>query len=174
MPHMSGRELASNIRQFNQDIVIVGLTADIFAHQDKETYLASGMNELLVKPIDLDQLRNCLMLCFPTYTTWDIEHLYQYTNGCQSSCKQIIQAILDLQESALEYLNQPPYDLNELRTLVHKIRGGASLIKAKSISLQCSFIENNPNDGQISEAAITMLVNELRTNNQDLRHFLRT
>ena len=132
------------------------------------------MNELLVKPIDLDQLRNCLRLCFPTYTTWDIEHLYQYTNGCQSSCKQIIQAILDLQESALEYLNQPPYALNELKTLVHKLRGGANLIKAKSICLQCSSIEDIPTVVQISEVAITKLINELGSNNQDLRHFLRT
>ena len=50
MPIMSGFEATEKIREFNPDIAIFCLSANIFG-EDKERAFQSGMNEFLEKPL---------------------------------------------------------------------------------------------------------------------------
>ena len=55
MPHMDGNTLSKRIRQINEDIPIIMLTAlDTFS--DKEKGFNSGADDYMVKPIDMQEM----------------------------------------------------------------------------------------------------------------------
>ena len=62
MPVMDGIEATRRIRQMDgpmRDVPILALTANVMA-QEQERYLAAGMTECLMKPIDWDQLHKAI------------------------------------------------------------------------------------------------------------------
>jgi two-component system sensor histidine kinase EvgS len=67
MPGMQGSELAKQIRSLgNRDLIIIGVTADIYALDSRHQFLSSGMNGVLIKPLSLGALENELMRYFET------------------------------------------------------------------------------------------------------------
>jgi CheY-like chemotaxis protein len=60
MPIMDGYEATRLIRELDQQVPIIALTANAF-QEDVEKTRAVGMNEHLIKPLDLAQLRAVLM-----------------------------------------------------------------------------------------------------------------
>lgn len=59
MPVMDGYQASAAIREFNQSVPIIALTA-VSAFEDREMALQAGMNEHLAKPIDKVELERCL------------------------------------------------------------------------------------------------------------------
>ncbi|MFO7843465.1 MAG: response regulator [Bacteroidales bacterium] len=59
LPGISGEEATKQIRKFNKDIPIIAQTAHAMV-KDKETYLASGCNDYLSKPILMTDLFDVL------------------------------------------------------------------------------------------------------------------
>ncbi|MBE0469838.1 MAG: response regulator [Methyloprofundus sp.] len=59
MPVMDGYQASVAIREFNQRLPIIALTA-VSADEDREKALQAGMNEHLTKPIDKADLERCL------------------------------------------------------------------------------------------------------------------
>ncbi len=55
MPTMDGYEAARNIREFDQKIPIIAMTANVFK-EDIEKCLEAGMNGHLGKPLDMDEV----------------------------------------------------------------------------------------------------------------------
>ena len=64
MPVMTGLDATVIIRKENQNIPIIMQTAYAFS-TDKENAMKCGATEVLVKPITLSILRNCLTNYFP-------------------------------------------------------------------------------------------------------------
>lgn len=64
MPIMTGWDATVIIRKEDQKIPIIMLTAYAFS-SDKENAMKCGATEVLVKPITLSILRNCLTSYFP-------------------------------------------------------------------------------------------------------------
>lgn len=64
MPVMTGLDATVIIRKENQNIPIIMQTAYAFS-TDKENAMNCGATEVLVKPITLSILRNCLTNYFP-------------------------------------------------------------------------------------------------------------
>ncbi|NDV65636.1 response regulator [Bacteroides sp. 224] len=64
MPVMTGLEATQIIREMSSDIPIIMQTAYAFS-SDKENAMNAGATEVLVKPITLTILRNCLSKYFP-------------------------------------------------------------------------------------------------------------
>ena len=64
MPVMTGLDATVIIRKENQNIPIIMQTAYAFS-TDKENAMQCGATEVLVKPITLSILRNCLTNYFP-------------------------------------------------------------------------------------------------------------
>ncbi len=63
MPEMNGMEATRLIRKLdngNKDIPIVALTANTIA-EDFSNYLASGMSDILIKPVDEEKLTNIIL-----------------------------------------------------------------------------------------------------------------
>lgn len=67
MPVMNGLEATRIIRSMSPDIPVIMQTAYAF-NSDKENAMESGATEVLVKPITLFALRNCLSRYFPEIT----------------------------------------------------------------------------------------------------------
>lgn len=59
MPILDGISATKQIREFNQNIPIVALTANAL-EGDKEKFLSSGMNDYISKPINFDELERVL------------------------------------------------------------------------------------------------------------------
>ena len=64
MPIMNGLEATKIIRGMSPNIPIIMQTAYAF-NTDKENAMNAGATEVLVKPITLSMLRNCLSKYFP-------------------------------------------------------------------------------------------------------------
>jgi len=67
MPLMDGLEATRIIRQSSPDIPIIVQTAYAF-YEDQQQAMAAGATEVLVKPITLMALRNCLKKYVPGLT----------------------------------------------------------------------------------------------------------
>lgn len=67
MPLMDGLEATHIIRQSSPDIPIIVQTAYAF-YEDQQQAMAAGATEVLVKPITLMALRNCLKKYVPGLT----------------------------------------------------------------------------------------------------------
>lgn len=62
---MQGSELAKRIRDLgHRDLIIIGVTADIYALDSRHQFFAAGMNSVLIKPLSLMTLENELTRYF--------------------------------------------------------------------------------------------------------------
>lgn len=60
MPNMNGYEATQNIREFNKEIPIIGLSANVMK-TDVDKALEIGMNDYLAKPIELKEVYRVLL-----------------------------------------------------------------------------------------------------------------
>lgn len=63
MPEMSGDEATRQIRQFNQDVIIIAQTADGFAG-DRNKAIEAGCNDYIAKPVVEDELLAMIRMQF--------------------------------------------------------------------------------------------------------------
>ena len=147
MPGMHGPDLARTIRSMGyHDIVIIGITADIYAQTSQDKLIQSGMNGVLIKPIRLECLESELL-----------KHLHQ--RHTRASTKPsitsidmnflILEEVYKVQVETLETLREK-IDRHSLMSLIHKIKGGALLSKDQLLYDQCLHFEK-------SDAELTVL-----------------
>ena len=55
MPEMDGREMTVKLREWGDNTPIIGVTAASIGHE-REQLLTAGMNKVLIKPMDIEQL----------------------------------------------------------------------------------------------------------------------
>ena len=160
MPGMQGSELAKHIRsQGNRDLIIIGVTADIYALDSRHQFLSSGMNGVLIKPLSLGALENELMRYFESgKTSIYADGVYSFdafSNLIKDNPHQIIVILEEIEKVHLETLmqlqmdsNQAPIDEAQFQSLVHKVKGGAQLLQAAEFIYVCESLEV---DGLLSE-----------------------
>ena len=177
MPKMSGCELSVIFKKIHPDAYIIGLTADIFAKENNAIYLDSGMNRLLVKPINLQELQNCINGLFmnndlpKSDVSWDLDTLRSFSgDDIQTQCS-ILKSVLSVQQEAIIELSSNCFDENHarLKSLVHKIRGGAQLSKSINVIQACITIESTQST---SDKLISSLIKALEQNNKELSAFI--
>jgi two-component system sensor histidine kinase EvgS len=160
MPGMQGSELAKQIRsQGNRELIIIGVTADIYALDSRHQFLSSGMNGVLIKPLSLGALENELMRYFESskesiYTD-EAYSFDTFSNLIKNDPRQIIVILEEIEKVHLETLmqlrmdgNQAPIDETQFQSLVHKVKGGAQLLQATGFIHACESLEV---DGLLSE-----------------------
>ncbi|NCN04079.1 MAG: response regulator [Spirochaetales bacterium] len=64
MPEMDGLEATQAIREKNPQVPIVALTAHS-SDEDRKSCMRAGMNEMLIKPVQLPQLRETIYRYLP-------------------------------------------------------------------------------------------------------------
>jgi two-component system sensor histidine kinase EvgS len=160
MPGMQGLELTQELRTLGyRDLVIIGVTADIYAVDACHQFLAAGMNGVLIKPLSLQTLENELMRHFvandldpePVSELVTTEYSFDiFSNLIKADPKHIQFILTEIEavhhEALIELENsdhQRFMDENQFKALVHKVKGGAQLIHAQSLVKACQELEKD-------------------------------
>jgi two-component system, NarL family, sensor histidine kinase EvgS len=155
IPGMQGSQLAKRIREIGfSDLVIIGVTADIYALDSRHHFLSAGMNGVLIKPLSLLGLENELARYFPISTVIPSDQSNEeetfsfdaFANLIANDPKQIL-VILDeikkVHDEVLLKLNDPSISEDELASLIHKVKGGAHLLQANRFVEKCEGLEKD-------------------------------
>ena len=153
MPGMQGSELAKQVRSMgNRDLIIIGVTADIYALDSRHQFLSSGMNGILIKPLSLGALENELMRYFSSSKiSASLKEEYSFdafSNLIKDDHHQIQVIFEEIEKVHLEVLAHLCSDANEalinekqFRSMVHKVKGGAQLLQATGFISKCHELE---------------------------------
>jgi two-component system, NarL family, sensor histidine kinase EvgS len=154
IPGMLGSELAKRIRNLgNQDLIIIGITADIYALDSRHQFLEAGMNGVLIKPLSLMTLENELTRYFQTKesnktaapTKLQEEYSFDAFENLLKENPEYILVILEeikkVHDEALLTLRNEAIDTATFRSMVHKVKGGAQLLNAKRFVQACEALE---------------------------------
>nr|WP_256675810.1 transporter substrate-binding domain-containing protein [Pseudomonas sp. R5(2019)] len=156
MPAMSGYELSRAIRaqehtEGRKACLILGFTANAVP-QELERCQAAGMDGCLFKPIGLNELNRHLNAWVPmaqgspdapSGEVLDLDQVRQLSLGDPQLVERLLKEIArsnQEEQHALLALTQA-LDLPALAELAHRIKGGAQMLKAKTIVAQCDALE---------------------------------
>ena len=175
IPGMQGSELAKHVRSLGHcEIVIIGITADIYALDARHQFLAAGMNGVLIKPLSLMTLENELARYFSIQEASEskegLEVSQEYSFELFSNLLQknpghivlILEEIKRVHDDTLAILKAESVNEEILRSLIHKIKGGAQLLSAQRFIACCDALETI---GPISDR-VSALIQLLEDQNQ--------
>jgi two-component system sensor histidine kinase EvgS len=182
IPGMQGSELAKRIRDLgHRDLIIIGVTADIYALDSRHQFFTAGMNSVLIKPLSLMTLENELTRYFSTEEVTEKisqacadEYSFDAFAGLLRDNPNHILVILDeiekVHDEALEILESNQCDEATFNSLVHKVKGGAQLLNAQPFTQACVELEQKGN----LRTRICVFIQLLAQQNQVIaRHKLR-
>ncbi len=151
---MQGSELAEYVRDTgNLDLIIIGITADIYVLDSRHQFFEAGMNGALIKPLRLMTLENELSRYFHAAESIDEatsshryeEYLFEVFENLLISSPEYILVILEeikkVHADVLFNLGHETPDELSLRSMVHKVKGGAQLLSAPKFILACEALE---------------------------------
>ena len=181
IPGMQGSELAKKVRSLGfTDLIIIGVTADIYALDSRHRFLATGMNGVLIKPLSLMGLENELARYFKIIEVGVPEDLQnnldEYTFDAFSNLLRdkpnhivvILEEIKKVHDEVLEILHLEPVNEILLKSLIHKVKGGAQLLGAQRFIQSCDHLEN---EGLLSEK-IDSFQRVIKEQNQNILRYL--
>ncbi|MCL9781331.1 response regulator [Vibrio sp. S4M6] len=181
MPVMDGYEATAYIRKELGDtsIPIIAMTANVM-EQDKEKIIAVGMNDMVAKPIDVDNM-------FKTLSRWitpkkptsvgqqdtssnytpslnilgiDTVQGLARANGNQKLYIKLIQRFVSSYQNTSEVTEQLSNEnIEDRKRYVHTLKGVAGNLGANELHTLCQAVENNLN----SQAIQDKLTNALET-----------
>jgi two-component system sensor histidine kinase EvgS len=181
---MQGSELAKHLRSCgHRDLIIIGVTADIYALDSRHQFLAAGMNGVLIKPLSLMTLENELSRYFKAVTvahsvSKEAYSFEAFANLLRNDPKQILILLEEIErvhDEVLSKLEASAPSEAEFKSMVHLIKGGAQLLQAQTFIEQCQVLEG---DGPLTPRihAFKQLLQEqngiLHTYQSRYRHFL--
>jgi len=144
MPKMSGVEAIKEIKKL-LSTPIVALTANAFK-EDREKYLKVGFNDVISKPINLDELEKTLEKYLNSHKYKD------YISTCAKSLKlskEIVRNLIDVYfDSVKEDLKLlknaiENKDFDGIRKLAHKINGASLNLKIDEVAKIARDMEKN-------------------------------
>ena len=179
IPGMQGSELAKKIRSIGyQDLIIIGITADIYAVDSRHQFLSAGMNGVLIKPLSLLSLENELTRYFQLQEMDEskkgfvAEYSFEaFSSLLKNNPKQvalILEEIKKVHQDTIEILKLETVDEAVFSSLIHKVKGGAQLLQAQSFIESCESIEKNSGDISVR---INTFIDILEKENQIIESF---
>jgi two-component system, NarL family, sensor histidine kinase EvgS len=158
IPGMQGSELAKHLRKLGkQDLVIIGITADIYALDSRHQFLAAGMDGVLIKPLSLMTLENELLQHFQSEelaemrspNTLPEEYSFDAFENILKNSPDYILVILDeikkVHDEVLLILKNGQVDEAIFKSMIHKVKGGAQLLSATRFVKSCEALEQDGN-----------------------------
>lgn len=186
MPRLDGLELtrrvrAGDARNTPRDIPIIAMTAHAFA-EDKERFMAAGMNDYITKPIDLDKLDLVLGMWSDSLNTEGapapapkvprspgLERVEKrltelFKRLPAAKVWELLDLAMEQMEPAMERLDRfiETRDAGELAEEVHRLRGTWTVVLGSERMLQIAqSLEMMARERELEGAAC--LVDELRS-----------
>ncbi|MDF9620630.1 transporter substrate-binding domain-containing protein [Pseudomonas entomophila] len=188
MPVMDGHELTRRVRGLELEgklpaCHIIGVTANAQA-EERQRCLESGMDECLFKPIGLQALKAGLAHISaitprqphvqPRASGFDLEQLRHLTQDDMQLTRSLLQQLAqsndeDLQ--ALLALGATPEPAT-LTPLIHRIKGGARMLKVRTVVQDCEALEQAIARQQPLDPALERLRDSLQSLERELRQGL--
>jgi two-component system sensor histidine kinase EvgS len=163
MPGMHGADLSQSIRADGfSELIIIGVTADIYALEIRHRLLASGMNAVLIKPLNLATLENELARYF-TMVEVDFdadEDIIAFPQLGKGSSDQnqigrlILHEIMEVHHQAIAELSTGTLSQSDLGSLIHRIKGGALLMNGLRFANRLDSLAANRTDSTPKRAAL--------------------
>lgn len=163
MPGMHGADLSQLVRADGlTDLIIIGVTADIYALDIRHQLLSSGMNAVLIKPLNLATLENELSRYFSIVEIEpgdeeDAIVFPQLGNGSQDQSqigRLILHEIMEVHHHAIAELSNKTLTESEFGSLIHKIKGGALLMNGLHFTSRLDGLAANRTDTLQKRATI--------------------
>ncbi|MDM9600395.1 transporter substrate-binding domain-containing protein [Pseudomonas shirazica] len=160
MPVMDGHELTRRIRSLEGErglaaCRILGVTANAQAEK-RARCLASGMDECLFKPIGLRTLKTHLPHAHPRQqptarrtSGFNLGELRHLTQDDEQLTRNLLQQLSQSVSEDLATLRALPAEApgETLRALAHRIKGGAKMLKVRTLVKDCEAIEQAHDQG---------------------------
>lgn len=148
MPHLDGVELTQQIRTFDSEMLIWGLTANA-SQPERERCLVAGLDLLLFKPINLQKLATLLQTVKPRVTRdvlenmIDMEALYALTMGDPALMSQILSHARHESEHDLLGIQHAvaSHDLSAAKHSLHRLTGTVKILGATAIVERCDTLK---------------------------------
>lgn len=164
MPVMDGHELTRRIRSLEGErglppCRILGVTANAQA-EERARCLASGMDECLFKPIGLRTLKTHLPQAQQPQpqqpppaqpgSGLNLGELRHLTQGDEQLTRHLLEQLLQSVSDDLAALRALAADApaEALRALAHRIKGGAKMLKVRTLVKACEAIEQAHDQGR--------------------------
>ncbi|MGY2281761.1 ATP-binding protein [Pseudomonas gingeri] len=182
MPGMTGYELAEALRRLEIEeqrpaCLIVGCTANAMS-DERQRCLQSGMNDLLVKPVVLDDLARLLAEIAPREKSFDIQTLRDMTLADNEVLQRML---LELWKNLREERGEleetvSGADWEGVAMSVHRLKGIASLVDAIALARACvdmdaclrlKATERLQPEWQVLKAAIDQVMADIEPSLQD-------
>ena len=163
MPGMHGSDLSQSIRADGfSELIIIGVTADIYALEIRHRLLASGMNAVLIKPLNLTTLENELARHFTIVevdcdTEEDTIAFPQLGKGSADQNqigRLILHEIMEVHHQAIAELSTGAISQSDLGSLIHRIKGGALLMNGLRFANRLDSLAANRTDSTPKRAAL--------------------
>jgi signal transduction histidine kinase/CheY-like chemotaxis protein/HPt (histidine-containing phosphotransfer) domain-containing protein len=139
---------------------IVAMTAEAM-HGDREKCLAAGMDDYIVKPVTLDQLREALTRCAaPGGAAAEsaverrvLDQLREDLGG-NAPLRDIIVSFLEATPEALVTLRDAAAraDVDAIRRTAHTLKGTSAMLGARPLAEQCAELEHLGRSGHVADA----------------------
>jgi len=135
MPGIDGLEATRRIRQHNQSVPIVGLTAHATTDEKKECHEA-GMNDVLIKPVRMESLRAMTHRLgqpgafpplaasgTPVLPVFDLDLALANANNRHDLAAELFELLIAGLPRDLDAINAASSNIDELKRAVHKLHG---------------------------------------------------
>lgn len=148
MPVMDGYALARELRSRGHSLPILAITATALA-SERERCLAAGIDDLLLKPLNLDRLEAGL-----TRVRVDATPAMDAAPPAATVSPAIRRIFVETGDKDLRAIAQARADGDALRLLerVHAFKGALQMLGEKTLAEQCGVIERALRDGETVDA----------------------
>jgi len=163
MPVMDGLEASAKIIEFNANIPIVAMTANIMSN-DREIYKMSGINDCVGKPFTSQELWRCLMKYFKPLNWQAVNKAPQTQTDDELRQKLIANFVKDNRnkfDEIKDALNSG--DVKLAHRLAHTLKSNAAFLGKILLQQAAANIEDQLKDGQniVMPQQMTALETEL-------------
>lgn len=139
MPVMDGLESTKEIRKFNENIPIIGLTAHAIPEEQKKC-IAAGMNAVITKPFETKKLIQTIKNLTEN-TDLSLQQLNELAGNDQQFVEEMIQDFLTQSESLIHELNSPTKNNDKV---AHKLKSMVALFGSVKLVKLLEKIETQP------------------------------
>lgn len=201
LPDMSGFDIAHHLRENYENGIydflppLIALTANVV--QKKEAYLEQGMDDVIHKPLSLDELNQCLLDYFGEeikhFDVMEKKPLQESTDFDTKMLGELIEMlgvkfvqdnltlfeqamsgyVVELQQAYQAY-EKAPEQQAELLSTAHKIKGALASVGLKRLQQIAALAQNGDAENWQENIAhwVDILVQEWQLDVNKLRHWL--